>query len=67
VIEPFFDLEECDSDSDFDDPVEGDPTEPQPQVSPNISELPQRSIKAYVVKYTAYKTLVDGRSKSAYR
>ena len=65
-IEPFFDLEECDSDSDFDDPVEEDPARARPKVSPDISEPPQRSIKAYVVKYTAYKTLVDNRLKSAY-
>ena len=66
-IEPSFDLEECDSDSDFDDPVEEDPARARPKVSPDTSEPPQRSIKAYVVKYTAYKTLVDNRLKSAYR
>ena len=55
-IDPFFDLEECDSDSDFDDPGEGDPAELRPRSSPDTPKLPQRSIKAYVVKYTAYKT-----------
>jgi len=55
-IEPFFDLEECDSDSDFDDPVEGDPAELWPRTSPDAPKPPQKPIKTYVVKYTAYKT-----------
>lgn len=60
-VESFFDLEDCDLDSDFDCSVEddGDPVEPQAEISPEISERPQRSIKAYLVKYTAYRTLGD--------
>ena len=57
-IETFSDLEECDLDSDFDDPVEGDSAEPQPKVSPDTSRSPQESIKTYVIKYTAYRTSV---------
>jgi len=58
-VESFFDLEDCDLDSDFDCPAEDidDPVEPQAEVPPDISERPQRSIKAYLVKYTAYRTL----------
>ncbi|KAF9647868.1 hypothetical protein BDM02DRAFT_3116338 [Thelephora ganbajun] len=43
---------------DLDGPTEDDPADSQPQVSPDISESLPRSIKAYVVKYTAYRTLV---------
>jgi len=64
-VEPFSDLEECDLDSDFDDPVEEDPAEPQPQVSSDASKPPQRSIETYVVKYTAYKTSV-GESREVH-
>jgi len=56
-VESFFDLEDCDLDSDFDCPVEDDPVEPQAQVSPDVSECPQKPVKAYLVKYTAYRTL----------
>jgi hypothetical protein len=56
-VESFFDLEDSHLDSDFDCPVEDGPVEPQAEVSPDVSERPQRSIKAYLVKYTAYKTL----------
>ena len=52
-VESFFDLEGCDLDSDYECPIEDDPSEPQSQVSPDISE---GSIKAYLVKYTAYRT-----------
>ena len=60
-VESFYDLEDCDLDSDFDCPVEddGDSVEPQAEISPDVSERPQRSIKAYLVKYTAYRTLGD--------
>ena len=54
-VEPFFDLEGSDLDSDFNGPLEDDPAEHQSQVSPDVSG-PPRSIKAYVVKYTAYRT-----------
>lgn len=66
-IEPSFDLQECDLDSDFDGPVEDDlAIEPQSQASPNVPESPQRAVKAYLVKYTAYKTL-SGESNKVYR
>jgi len=57
-VEPFFDLEECDLDGDFGDPVEGEPVDLQSQTSPDASML-QRSIKTYIVKYTAHRTLVS--------
>lgn len=58
-VEPFFDLEERDLDGDFDEPVEGDPAEPQPQASAAELWLMRRPIKTYVVKHTAYRTLVS--------
>lgn len=55
--EPIFDMEEQDLDSDYDDPVDGDPAISQlPDMI--VSVLPERSVKAYIVKYTAYKTFV---------
>ena len=62
-IEPFLDIEEGGLDSDFDDPVEDEPTRPQPHVSPTIPKLPQGTVKTYVVKYTAYQTLVGNPPK----
>ena len=61
-VEPFFDLEGSDSDNDFDDPAEGGPVEPQLQTIADVHQLPlaKRSIRTYIVKYTAYKTLVAG-------
>ena len=56
-VESFFDLEDCDLDRDFDCPGEGDPVESQAETSPDISERQQKSIKAYLVKCTAYRTL----------
>jgi len=61
--EPFSDLEDCDLGCDFDDPVEGDSAESKPQVSPDASNPPQKSIKTYVVKYTAYRTSVGDQHK----
>ena len=59
--EPFYDMEEHDSDGDFDDPVEDvpepQPIRPQPQSA--TPKPPQRTVKTYVVKYTAYRTLVS--------
>ena len=67
-VEPFFDMEVCDSDSDFDDPVDGDPAEPRPRVPPDISKPPRGPIKAYVVNYTACKTWVyESRKLSSHR
>ena len=61
-------MEDCDLDSDFDCPVEDvdDPLESQAEVPPDISERPQRTIKAYLVKYTAYRTL-GGESHQVHR
>ena len=60
--EPVFDIEEQDLDNDYDDPVEdsaeGDPAVTQPPVDMAVPVLPKRVIKAYVVKYTAYRTFV---------
>ena len=56
-VESFFDLEDCDLDGDFDCPGEDDPVESQAETSPDISERQQKSIKAYLVKCTAYRTL----------
>ena len=58
TIEPFSDLEEWDLDGDFDGPPEGNPTEIQPQVSPDTLEESKRPIKAYLVRDVAYRTLV---------
>ena len=63
-VEPFFDLEECDLDGDFGDSVEGEPTGLQSQISPDASMPPQKSIKTYVIKYTAYKTSVSESHKA---
>jgi len=57
-VEPFFDLEECDSGSGFDDPLGGDSAEPEPRISPDASESPQWPIDTYVVKDIAYRTSV---------
>jgi hypothetical protein len=57
-MEPCFDLAECDLNSDFDDPVDDDPMQPQPRASSDTLESPRRPINAYLVKFTAYKTLV---------
>ena len=65
--EPAFNIEEQDLDSDYDDPVgdpaEGDPAVTQPPVDVTAPVLPNRTVKAYVVKYTAYRMfVVDPRS-----
>lgn len=59
-VDPFFDLEESDTDGDFDDPIDGDdPTEPRPQVSLGIpKQQSYRFVRAYVIKYTAHRTSV---------
>jgi hypothetical protein len=57
--EPFFQPEEHDLDSDYDDPAEV-PAGARPPVNMSTSILPERSVKAYVVKYTAYRTFVNG-------
>lgn len=47
-------------DSDFDDPIEGDgdSMQSQPGAPSDVLDSPQRQIRAYVVKFTAYRTLV---------
>ena len=61
-MEPVFDLAECDLDSDFDAPVEGptegDTAKTQPQTEAATPIPSGKTVKAYVVKYTAYRTLV---------
>ena len=65
-VEPVFDMSEHDSDSDYDVPVEdptGDPDEVQPPIDVAPPILPERRVKVYIVKYTAYRTFVgDPRS-----
>jgi hypothetical protein len=60
--EPFFQMEEHDSDIDYDGPVEAPvecgPAEVQPPIGTAAPILPERTVKAYVVKYTAYRTFV---------
>jgi len=61
-VEPTIDMEECDVDSDYDppaqDPVERNPSEVQPSIDATTPVLSERAVKAYVVKYTAYRTFV---------
>jgi hypothetical protein len=56
-VEPFFQMEEPDSDDDYDDPAEV-PAEIQPPIDAAAPVLPGRTVKAYIVKYTAYRTFV---------
>ena len=61
-VEPFFDMGEHDPDDDYDAPVEDsierDPAKTQLPTDATVIVLPERAVKAYVVKYTAYRTLV---------
>ena len=61
-VEPVFDIEEQDLDSDYDGPVEDsteeDPASTQPPVDVAAPILPERTVKAYVIKNTAYRTFV---------
>lgn len=61
-VEPIFDMEECDLDCDYDAPDEDsgeiNSIETQPTISTAAPLFPERTIKAYVVKYTAYRTFV---------
>jgi len=58
----FFDIEEQDLDNDFDDPVEdsaeGDTVITQPPVDVAAPVPPKRTVKSYIIKYTAYRTFV---------
>jgi hypothetical protein len=62
--EPSFQPEEHDLDSDYDDPAEvpaeGGLAGARPLINTTTSILPERSVKEYVVKYTAYRTFVNG-------
>jgi len=63
-VEPVFDMEEHDSDGDYDapvqDPAEGGSFETKPSIGTAVPLLPERTVKAYFVKYTAYRTFVGG-------
>jgi hypothetical protein len=61
-VAPFFEMEEHNSDSDYDGPVEA-PAKARPPIGVTASALPERAVKAYVVKYTAYRTFV-GNSRN---
>lgn len=55
-IELVSDVVGRDPDSDYDDPVEENPAEAQPPV--DVPMLPEKTVKAYVVNFTAYRTFV---------
>ena len=61
-VESTFDMKEQDLDSDYDsfveDSAKGDPAGTQPPVEVAAPTLPDRTVKTYVVKYTAYRTFV---------
>ena len=59
-VEPFFDVAADDPDSDYDVPVGGNPVivRTMPPVHVTAPILPVRTVKAHVVKYTAYRTFV---------
>ena len=57
-MEPVFDVAERDPDSDYDDPIEINPAKIQPPVNATASKSAERTVKAYIVKYTAYRTFV---------
>jgi hypothetical protein len=71
-VEPFFHMEEHDLDSDYDGFYQMDeggldsnydgpvktPADTQPPVGA-AAPIPAKTVKAYVVKYTAYRTFVD--------
>ena len=65
-LEPFFQMEDHDLDSDHDDPdevpAEGGSAEAQLPIDTAAPMLPERTVKAYVVKHTAYRTSVDDSS-----
>jgi hypothetical protein len=58
-IPAFTDIEEIDSDGDY-DPVEGAPAGTKEPLEIPAQVLPERPVKAYLVKYTAYRTFVGG-------
>jgi len=63
-VESVFEMEERDSDGDYDAPVQdlagGDPLEIMPSIGATAPLLSERIVKAYVVKYTAFRTSVGG-------
>jgi hypothetical protein len=60
-VEPFFQMEDRDSDDDYDGPVET-PTKVQSPIGTTAPIPPERTAKAYVIKNTAYKTFVSNLS-----
>ena len=66
-VDPSSEMEEHDSNSDYDapgqDPIEGESFETKPSIDTAAPLLPERTVKAYIIKYTAYRTFVgDSRS-----
>ena len=59
-VEPTFDLGKHDFESDYDDPVEENPVKNRQPVDVAAPTLPERTVKAYIIKYTSYRTFVDG-------
>jgi hypothetical protein len=64
-VEPFFDIERQEFNDDYDNPVddsaEGGSAISQPPADETAPTLPERTVKAYIVKYTAYRTFVGDR------
>lgn len=58
-LDTTFDVEESDLDNDYDH-AEEDPTDSQTPGEGPSQILQERPVKAYLVKYTAYRTFVGG-------
>ena len=65
-VEPFFQMEDHDLDSDHDGPdgtpSEGGSAKAQSPINTAAPMLPERTVKAYVVKYMAYRMSVNNSS-----
>ena len=63
-VDPVFEMGEHDSDGDYYAPVqdsaEGDPLETKLSIGAAAPLLSERTVKAYVVEYTSYRTFVGG-------
>ena len=61
-VEPFFDIKGQDFNDDYDSPVDGpadgDLAISQPPADVVTPTLPERTVKAYIVRYTAFRTFV---------
>jgi hypothetical protein len=57
-VEPFFEMGDNDLDSDYNDPI-GAPVKIQAPIDAAAAILLGRTMKAYIVKYTAYRRFVD--------